>query len=406
MRRFFIPSAGSNPILGRDLRARRCIRGLVLGVALSLASACQYFSGGGESGDTKAEEEEKAAPVMTAKLSRRTMKSVIRSAATIEAERSVEVFAESNGALLGFRIEEGDRLRKGQVIARVEKEAQAASMARARRSLSKARRDLQRVKALAAKGIVGQQELDNARDRVSMATLDSKDRGRELKNTKIAAPFAGIVTHRFVQDQSFVSAGAKVLTLTDFATLVARVYIPERNLDQISIGQKARVEGKAAAQRSAQGEIKRIAPIVDERTGTVKVTVGLPPQSLDRAQDFRPGMYAEVLIETAAKENVLVVPKSAIIYEEHRAYVFVAKGDKAQRKSIELGLMDPMQAEVLSGLDEHDEIIVAGQRSIKDEAKIERVGADGQPLNRDSASALPPDSTPHAAAQKAPNEAS
>src|SRR5690606_36479765 len=105
-----------------------------------------------------------------------------------------------------------------------------------------------------------------------------RDRSREIKNTNIVAPFAGTITERFVAEGAFVSNGAKVLSITDFDSLVARVYVPEKELDRLRLGQSAEVIGKAAKGRRGTGKVERIAPIVDASTGTVKVTVSLPPE--------------------------------------------------------------------------------------------------------------------------------
>lgn len=316
-----------------------------------------------------------AAPVVVQRPQDRVMQLAVRSAATIEATVQVKVSAQSSGILQDLRVQEGDEVRTGQLLARIKREAQSASVRRAKTNLAQARRELARVSELAKKGVVGRQELDQAKDRVDLARLDIRDRGRDLANTKVTAPTRGVVTQRGIQAGDYVGAGQTLLEITDFSTLVARVHVAERELDRIAVGQPVTVVGKAALGRRAKGKILRIAPTVDASTGTVKVTVGLPPQALSRASDFRPGMYAEVTIKIQEREGVLSLPKSAVLHEDGRATVMVAKDGKAARVAVTLGQRDGDWVELRSGVDPQAQVIVAGQQNLKEGALLKIVPA-------------------------------
>lgn len=354
----------------------RRLRGYVgLGLILVLG-ACDRSS---EAVDPKAQEsQEREYPVVVQKLQARPMRLAVRSAATIEAERKVQLSAEASGILQDLRVEEGDVVSSGQLLARIKKEAQAASVQRARTNLAQAKREYARVSQLAKQGVVGQQELDNARDRVQLARLDSRDRGRDLKNTTVKAPIEGVVTRRVQQAGAFVSAGSPLLEITDFSTLVARVYVPERELDRIEVGQSAQVEGKAALGRKASGRVLRISPVVDAATGTVKLTVALPPQSLKKSSDFRPGMYAEVTIAIRERPTVPAIPKAAVLYEDAASFVMVAREGVARRIPVVLGQREGDWVELREGLGPEDTLIVAGQQNIKDGSHIKIVEAGNE----------------------------
>lgn len=316
-----------------------------------------------------------ASPVVVQRPQERVMQLAVRNAATIEATVQVKVSAQSSGILQDLRVQEGDEVKSGQLLARIKREAQSASVQRARTNLAQAQRELARVSKLAEKGVVGRQELDQAKDRVDLARLDIRDRGRDLANTKVASPIRGVVTQRGVQAGDYVGAGQTLLEITDFSTLVARVHVAERELDRIAVGQPATVVGKAALGRRAQGKILRIAPTVDAATGTVKVTVGLPPQTLAKASDFRPGMYAEVTIRIQQRQGVLSLPKSAVMHEDGRSSVLIHEGGKAKRVSVSLGQRDGDWVELRAGLDASAEVIVAGQQNLKEGASIKIVPA-------------------------------
>lgn len=350
----------------------------ILLLSVLLAGGCDRARA--ESDGAAEEEVEQKTPVVAQQVTRGSIEQALTAASTIEAEKMVTVHAESTGRLISFNLEEGDTLKAGASVGRIKYDSQAATLDRATTSLEKAKRDLEIVERLHKQGHASDDELAAAELTYKTASLDVGDSKRNIRNTRVTAPFGGTVTERFVTKGAFVSAGAQLITITDFDTLVARVYVPERELDRLAVGQPALVQGKAARSRQGQGTIKRIAPVVDATTGTVKVTVGLPAELAGGEKGFLPGMYAEVRLTTERKDDVILVSKRALVREDEAVFVFtVQPDDTAKRVKIELGLEDAERAEVLSGLAEGDEVVVTGQAGLSDGGKIALVDASGEP---------------------------
>jgi membrane fusion protein (multidrug efflux system) len=326
------------------------------------------------------EQEERATPVVVTEVERSTIEASISSASSIEAELQVLVHAESTGRVSSIGFEEGDRVEAGARLAQVRRDAQSTNLERASTQLNKAKHDWERVRDLHARGAASKEEVDNAKNLYQTAQLDRRDRKRDLSNTRVIAPFAGTITERFVSEGAFVNSGQQLFSITDFSTLVARVYVPEKELDRIRVGQLAQVVGKAAAGRKGEGKVTRIAPIVDAATGTVKVTVSLPAEAAGGAKGFLPGMYAEVVLTTEERRDVPVLPKPALIREEEQTFVFVLEGNRAKRVLIETGLADEDFVEILSGVELGAEVILAGQSGLDDGALIQRVDLSGEPV--------------------------
>ncbi|MCA9685360.1 MAG: efflux RND transporter periplasmic adaptor subunit [Myxococcales bacterium] len=383
----------TNSSAGRSARpspARRLLtRSIVpLLVVSCLSVACGGPPGGpggkggwgkGEDGP-KEEVEERPTPVLLATIELGTIQGQIRSSSTIEAELQVTVHAESTGRITSLSLEEGDEVEAGDILARIRRDAQSLGFERAESSFADAQREYDRVLELFNRGITSQSELDAAKSKLDLAQLDTRDRRRDLANTVVKAPFDGMITRRFVDEGGFVTSGAQVFEVTDFDTLVARVYVPERELDRIAVGQAADIVGKAAQGRRGIGEVKRIAPVVDATTGTVKVTIGLPAELAGGAKGFLPGMYAEVTMTTEVHENVPLVPKPALVHEEEQTFVFVAEGDRAKKLLIETSLANDDFIEVSKGLEAGARVLVAGQAGLKDGALIMEVDAKGKPI--------------------------
>ena len=139
------------------------------------------------------------------------------------------------------------------------------------------------------------------------------------------------------------------------------------------------------------GKVLRIAPTIDASTGTVKVTVSMPPAAT-AAQSFLPGMYAEVTLTTDSRSDVLLVPKAAVVRDEEQTYLFTLAGDAAtgftgKRVRVETGLTDPERIEIVKGLGAGEPVILAGQTGLKDGAKVVRVDAQGKPIDAAPATA-------------------
>ncbi|PRP94341.1 efflux RND transporter periplasmic adaptor subunit [Enhygromyxa salina] len=381
----------------------------LLGLSLLSVPACNGAMGGapgmdgGKDGGQE-EQEERPTPVLLVTVELGTIQGQIRAASTIEAELQVTVHAESTGRITALELEEGDEIKAGQQLARIRRDAQSLGFERAETSLADAQRELDRVEKLLKQGIASQSEYDQAKSSVELAKLDKRDRRRDLSNTVVNAPFSGILTRRFVDEGAFVSNGAQIFEITDFTTLVARVYVPERELDRIAVGQPAEIVGKAAKNRQGTGEVRRIAPVVDATTGTVKVTIGLPDTLVGGTTGFLPGMYAEVTLTTEVHENVPLVPTPALVHDEEQTFVFIADGDRAKKVLLETGLSDDEFVEVTKGLEAGARIIVAGQSGLKDGALLLEVDAKGKPIGGDANPAVEGDVEQPSTLRKATKE--
>ena len=317
---------------------------------------------------------EEAVPVDVVALGRGTIESALRFSATLEAERDVRVFAEAQRRVVELRVEEGDAVKAGTLLIRLQDDEQRSSLNKAEVEFRQATREFERQKNLFERKLVSEQAYNDAALLYDQAEIAVEDARRNLTYTEVRAPFAGIVTERLVNVGDYVTLNQPLFRIVDFDSIVARIYVPEKELPDLATGLDARLIAEAIGGASFVGTVDRISPVVDPGTGTVKVTVATPLQ-----EGLRPGMYVEVELVTAVHEDALLLPKRAIVYDNDQLFVF-RLGDerRVERIKVEPVLEDVRNIEPSSGLEEGDQIVVAGQASLKDGALV-RLPGDPDP---------------------------
>lgn len=344
--------------------------------------------------DAEAAKDE-AIPVAALPLRRGPIESVLRYSTNLEAESSVKVFAEASRRVTRLLVEEGDPVRKGQVLLRLEDDEQRTAVSRVESQLEKARREYQRQNKLFEQELISEQAFSEATYELEQLELALADSKRELGYATITAPISGVVTERLVSLGDYVQGNQPLFDIVDFGSIVARIYVPEKELPRLGPGQVARIYSQALGPDARPAKIQRIAPTVDSRSGTVKVTLEIP----ERTQ-LVPGMYVEVELVAATDPDALLVPKRALVYDQDQVFVFrVSKRlapvaevaseiatdlgqaskeakpkrqatHKVERVLIRPALEDRDFIKVEAGLAAGDLIVVAGQAGLKNGAAV------------------------------------
>jgi membrane fusion protein, multidrug efflux system len=333
---------------------------LVLGL-----SACARD---GMAGDKTAAEKDAQAkaeasiPVEVARPMRGEMLAMYSGTATLEAEADAEIIAKVGGEVRQIFVEEGDRVRAGQVLAQLDDQQLRLQAAQTRAALAKAERDFNRQVELNEKGLVSagafenlKYDLDNQRAAHDLAQLN-------LSYSAIRAPFAGVVTERHVKLGKELAVGAAVFRITDPTPLKASVFVPERELARLKPGQPASVAADALAGRSFPAHVKLVSPMVDAATATFKVTLEVD----DPKGDLKPGMFARVGIVFERRADTLTIPRVALLDSDGSSNVFVVSSGKAEQRAIKTGLANAGRVEVIQGLEGAEQVVVVGQNGLKD----------------------------------------
>jgi len=360
---------------------RVLIPSAIVALVLALAGGGYYMyskkSGGGdgkanaaaaatnskEKGKNGKDDKEKApVPVNVASIASAPISSYISSTANVVAENEVKIVAESEGRIERLLVEEGDYVSQGATLATLVRGDAQMLREKARVRASNARIAFNRAKDLNTRDLMSKGDYEKIVMEKEVAEAELGEAEWRLAKTTIRAPFAGRVTERMVNAGQHLRPGDTLFTLTDYDPLIARIFLPERDVIALKTGREVRMTLRAANEITFQGRIRQISPVVDTATGTVKVTVEAvkPPDAV------RPGAFVSVDIVRDTKLNAIRVPREAVIRELRGAQVFVVEGTVAKRRAMTLGLEEGDYIEALSGVEACDKVIVAGQGALRD----------------------------------------
>jgi membrane fusion protein (multidrug efflux system) len=305
-------------------------------------------------------------PVEVTTLTRGSIEATLRNSTHLDAEEEVKVFARTANRVTELLVEEGDRVEKDQILLRLDNDIQKTAYTKAEASLAKGREEFEREKVLFEQKIGSEQVFNNTKYELRQLELAFEDAKRGLEYTEVRAPIAGTISQRLVKYGDLVNLNQHLFDIVDFNSMVARIYVPEKSLPDLRLDQPARVTATPFGDQEFMGYVKRIAPVVESKTGTVKVTIGLR-----EIGELRPGMYVDVELITAKRADALLITKRALLYDGELSYVFrLLPERKVERVVVEPRIADKLNIEPASGFEEGDQIVVAGQTGLKDGAKV------------------------------------
>ena len=353
----------------------RChpVRWLVVAAfAGALASGCSN----GKAKDKDAEDGKvSAVPVEIQPLKRAEMIAVYSGTAPIEAHEEAVVVAKVGGEVRQIYVEEGDTVKAGQVLARLDGDRLRLELAQTDANLRKLERDYKRTLDLSERGLLSKSSAENLKFDLD-ALRAGYDRAKlELGYTEIRAPITGVISARNIKVGNTIGPNDPTFTVTDLDPLIAYVHVPEKEFRKIAPGQTAEVVVDALGGDRFVGNIERISPTVDPQTGTFKARV----EVADQSRRLKPGMFARVNIVYERRRAALQLPRTAIVDADGEQSVYVVTDGKAQQRMIRTGLSNAGWIEVLDGLEGGERVVTVGQAGLKTGTPVKIVDDKPQP---------------------------
>ncbi len=378
---------------------------VVLGIFLLSAAVLLGACGS----DEQQAEKKKSVPVSVTEVKRGDLVQTEDFSATIEAKSVVDVTPKLTGRIASVYVEEGQRVKKGQLLARVETrelevqldQAQAALVSaknartqalsgikQAELSYKNAKSNFQRVETLYKQQIVSKQDYENSKLQFEIAQnsyqalkqqvqvdpatgykyVDATVKQAEtsidlikvnMSNARIISPVSGIVSTRYVDPGEMT--GGVAFTVMDMDTVIASAKITQKNITKIKEGQTVKVNIPSLGTKENTYKVTKIIPAAD-KSNTYKLEVNIP----NSGHSIKPGMSATIQAVTNEIKNVMVLPRDAVVKHAGNEVVFVLRNGKVKAVEVVTGEYTDELVEIKKGVKVGDKVVTAGQHLLSD----------------------------------------
>ncbi len=286
--------------------------------------------------------------------------------ATISSDADAPVTAKISGEIVELVAEEGEWVKAGQVLARLDGERVRLEVLSARANLERAKKEYKRNTDLHQRGLISASMFEGLK--YDLAALEASYELTQLnyEYSSIRATISGVVSARYVKLGQHLAIGDVAFRITDTSDLVAYLQIPQAELPKFQAGHTATLNVASMPGIEFPATIARISPTIDVRNGTFRATA-----VIDNSQgDLAPGMFGRFTIAYEKHANALVIPEHALLDEDDQTTVYVVNNSEVVRRTVETGIKSGGRVEILSGLQDEDQIVVVGHSNLRDGSKV------------------------------------
>lgn len=312
----------------------------------------------------------------------------VRAESTLQPLAQIHILAEQIGDVRELTVDVGDKVEENQILARIDNKDLQLQILQAKQTLQAQEKELKASEPLLEQGYLPRQAFDELRLTRDQSRTHLQRLQSTLGDQKIRAPFAGTVLERSIELGQKVTAGAALFEIADVSELRLRIPVPERTLRRLHVDQSATITLRALDDAKVDARVVKIFPSVDASTGTILVELALESTQLADGTPLRPGMYARAEIEVERRQDVLLVPRKALVEEGKESYLFVveptdsipepaaddaaatAKTARVQQRAVSTGWRGEGRVEILNNLDVKERVITLGQNRLREGSQV------------------------------------
>ena len=331
-------------------------------------------------GKEKKVEVERLVNVKTALAEKKQIQPYLETTGTLKAEEEVTVSSEVDGIVRKITVEEGSRIRHGELLALIndvdyglELKKSEAALKQSQASLANARAEFSRKHSLYEEELITRQQFDDVSTRLALAQAEVErvkatlGAARQmLARTRIYSPLTGAVKEKKISAGDYVRNGTPLFALIKIDSLKLNFTISEKDAASLKTGQEVVFKVDAFAGRLFKGKVSLLYPNVEERTRTLQAEAVVP--NADHL--LKPGYFARTQIFTQAARDAVVIPITALLYDNSTVRVFVVNDKKAHERIIKIGGKYGEDVEVVEGLQENEQVVVVGQNNLSEGVKV------------------------------------
>jgi membrane fusion protein (multidrug efflux system) len=319
--------------------------------------------------------------VEVAKVESMTLVDETQAVGSLRSRQGVMLRPEVGGRVKQIFFNDGQRVRKGQLMVQFDDQLPQAQVAQSRAELSIAEANHKRNQELVAQNFISQRSVDESAAALEVSRAKLALAQATLQRLQVLAPFDGIAGLKQINVGDYLKDGADMVNVEDIDAVLLDFRLPERFQTKIRAGQKAQLTIDALPGRPFSAIIQAVDPLIEPNGRSVGVRGCID----NRQQQLRPGMFARVNAVFGSRENAMVIPEEAIIPQGGRTFVVkIVPGDKpevkvSERVAVKVGLRLPGKVEILEGLSAGDTVVTAGHQRLQKDGTAVRVVDLSQP---------------------------
>jgi membrane fusion protein, multidrug efflux system len=312
--------------------------------------------------------EETAIPVVTSRAAKVLSGNEISLSGNIEGKKTVRLGFLVAGKIESITAEEGQLVAKGELLSSLDPTSYSIAKEIADAQVSQVQDEYDRLKVMHDRNSISESDFTKISLGLQQAKAQQKLHAKNLSDTKLYVPFDGVLLKKLAEVGEITGTGLPLFVVSDIRTVKVTAFIPENELQQIKLGQKANVRISSLS-GSYTGKVTEVGSAADpaSRSFTVRIEVDNPGLLI------RPGMIAEVTVSAGQQSSSLVVPMEAVQHDPaNLSYVYVIDSTKqrAFRRNVSLGKIINDRIEITSGLAENEIVVTGGQQRLVDGVKI------------------------------------
>ena len=279
---------------------------------------------------------------------------------TIEANESVELSLESSGIVTDIYFEEGSRVRRGELLVKINDSELQAQLQRASFRLNLAEQREERQRRLLERGGISQDDYDATLNEVNVLRSELRLINAQIAKTEIRAPFNGIVGLKYVSPGSYISPNTRIASLQEIDPVKINFSVPERYLAKISTDDQILFDVQGV-DSTFTGRVYAVEPRINAQTRTLQV------RAISENDDglLYPGAFANIELILEQIDDALMIPTIAIMPELNRQKVYVVRDGTVEQVFINTGIRTSNKAQVLSGLEPGDTVLTTGLLQVR-----------------------------------------
>lgn len=350
--------------------------------------------------ETGSNENNEAIPVEVTTVERGDLIQSVNYIGDIKAEYEVKVFSKIPDRIEKFYVEVGDRVRKGDPVAKIvattieqaARQAEAA-LAAARVQEANLKLEYERAKRLYRENAMSKQQYDAietqyeaTKAQVEQAEAALLSARSQLSDALVTAPISGIIGNRYYDEGDMANPSLPLVTIVQMERVKTTFDVTEIDLGKIKIGQEATIKVKSYPDRQFEGRVIKVSPVLDPLTRMAEIEILIDnPNYL-----LKPGMFAQVEVTTGKIEQTIIVPRHAAIESTtmeningedqvvKNYFVFIVKEGKAEQRKLDVGYVNHQYLAVSSGIEVGEKLVTLGQNLLRDGSPVNIVNENLQ----------------------------